>query len=68
MPERAPTAGRAPRPFPISARHKDLYGELFEYFRRQDYLGDPTEVTAALPGFRYTNPETFMRTELFPPV
>lgn len=52
--------------YPISAPHKDLYGELFEYFRRQDYLGKPDEVTRALPGFRYTTPEQFARTELFP--
>lgn len=52
--------------YPISAQHKELFGELFEYFRRQDYLGKPEDILKALPGFRYTTPEQFARSELFP--
>lgn len=51
--------------FPISEPHKELYAELFEYFKRQDYLGRPDDLTKGLPGFAYTPPERFMRTELF---
>src|SRR5919106_2470855 len=51
--------------FPLSESHKDLYAELFEYFRQQDYLGQPEELQAVLPGFQYTTIEQFMRSELF---
>lgn len=51
--------------FPISKKHKELYGELFEYFRKDDYLGKPEEIKQAIPGFQYTTPEQFMRKELF---
>lgn len=51
--------------FPISERHKELYVELFAYFRRQDYLGEPEEIQSALPDFQYTSVAQFMRSELF---
>lgn len=51
--------------FPISESHKALYAELFEYFRQQDYLGQPGELRSVLPEFLYTSVEQFMRTELF---
>lgn len=52
--------------FPLSEPHKALYAELFEYFRRQDYVGQPEELQSTLPGFQYTTVEQFMRSELFP--
>ncbi len=52
--------------FPISEPHKALYAELFEYFRQQDYLGQPETLQTVLPGFQYTTVEQFMRSELFP--
>ena len=51
--------------FPISERHKELYVELFAYFRRQDYLGEAEEITSVLPDFQYTSVAQFMRSELF---
>jgi uncharacterized protein YbjT (DUF2867 family) len=53
--------------YPISAKHKDGFAELFRYFREKDYLGKPEEVQQALPGFTYTTPEQFARSELFAP-
>jgi uncharacterized protein YbjT (DUF2867 family) len=52
-------------PFPISDVHKDLYAELFDYFRSTTYLGDPQPITEALPGFRIRGAEDFLRDELF---
>ncbi len=51
--------------FPLSEPHKALYAELFEYFRQQDYLGQPEALQAVLPGFQYTSVGQFMRSELF---
>jgi len=51
--------------FPISERHKELYVELFAYFRLQDYLGEAEEITSVLPDFQYTSVAQFMRSELF---
>lgn len=52
--------------FPLTEPHKDLYAELFEYFRQQDYLGQSEEVHTVLPEFQYTTVEQFIRSELFP--
>lgn len=52
-------------PYPLSPVHKDLYAELFDYFRRVDYQGDPTRIADALGGFETTSLEAFMRAELF---
>lgn len=52
-------------PFPISAARKDLYAELFDFFKATEYLGDPEPIKEAPPGLRHTTPEAFMRRELF---
>ncbi len=52
-------------PFPISPLHKDLYAELFDYFKATTYLGDPQPITDALPGFQISGVEDFLRDELF---
>jgi uncharacterized protein YbjT (DUF2867 family) len=52
-------------PFPISWVHKDLYAELFDYFKATTYLGDPQPVTDALPWLRISGVEDFLRGELF---
>jgi uncharacterized protein YbjT (DUF2867 family) len=52
-------------PFPLTPVLKDLYAELFDYFRRVDYQGDPTRIAHALEGFEITSVEAFMRGELF---
>lgn len=51
--------------FPISDPHKDIYAELFDYFKANTYLGDPEPVTATVPGFAYRGIEDFLRDELF---
>lgn len=53
-------------PFPISAAHKDLYAELFDYFQATEYLGDPTAISQALPALRMTSVHDFLTSELFP--
>lgn len=52
-------------PFPISDPHKELYAELFDYFRSHEYLGEPEAIKEALPGFHYTTLDQFLRNELF---
>jgi hypothetical protein len=52
-------------PFPISPVHKNLYEELFDYFKATTYLGVPQPVTGALPRFRISGVEDFLRGELF---
>lgn len=51
--------------FPISDTHKELYAELFDYFKSTTYLGDPTPVSAAFDGFQPRPIEDFLRDELF---
>jgi len=51
--------------FPISDVHKDLYAELFDYFKAQTYLGHPEEIVDTLDGFEPRGIEDFMREELF---
>lgn len=62
-------AGVSPReyvePFPISDAHKDIYAELFDYFRSTTYLGEPEAVARAVPDFTYRGVEDFLREELF---
>lgn len=53
--------------YPVSAKHKEGFAELFSHFRTKDYLGKPEDVQRALPGFTYTTPEHFARSELFAP-
>lgn len=52
-------------PFPLTAPQKDLFAELFDYFRAHEYLGEPEAIKQALPGFRYTTVEEFLQNELF---
>lgn len=51
--------------FPISDVHKQLYAELFDYFRSTTYLGDPQPFNDALAGFQPRGVEHFLRHELF---
>jgi uncharacterized protein YbjT (DUF2867 family) len=54
-------------PYPLTPVLKDLYAELFDYFRRVDYQGNPTPIAGALEGFETTSVEAFMSAELFGP-
>jgi uncharacterized protein YbjT (DUF2867 family) len=51
--------------FPFSEPHKEMYAELFDYFRSTTYLGDPQPITEALPEFRIRGLEDFLHHELF---
>jgi len=51
--------------FPISDPHKDLYAELFDYFRSTTYLGDPGPVVETLDGFQPRGLDDFLSQELF---
>ncbi len=51
--------------FPISDAHKDIYAELFDYFRSTTYLGDPEPIIETLDGFEPRGLEDFLRDELF---
>jgi uncharacterized protein YbjT (DUF2867 family) len=61
----APSARAAVDPYPISDAHKELYAELFDYFRAAEYLGDPMPITEAVDGFAYGTVEDFVARELF---
>ena len=52
--------------YPISEVHKDLYAELYDYFRRETFLGEPLAITGEIPGFSYGTIEDFVRRELYP--
>jgi uncharacterized protein YbjT (DUF2867 family) len=52
--------------YPLSDVHKDLYAELYDYFRRETYLGAPLAITEEIPGFAYGTIEDFVRRELYP--
>ena len=52
--------------YPISDVHKDLYAELYDYFRRETFLGAPLAIAEAIPGFAYGTLEDFVRRELYP--
>lgn len=66
--QEAPGTRQAVEPYPISENHKQLYAELFDYFKATDYLGDPLPITEAVDGFSYGSVEDFVRRELFAPV
>jgi uncharacterized protein YbjT (DUF2867 family) len=51
--------------FPISDAHKDLYAELFDYFRSTTYLGDTVPIAEALDGFAPRGLNEFLSEELF---
>ncbi len=51
--------------FPISDVHKDIYAELFDYFRSTTYLEDPQPIIDTLDGFEPRGLDAFMQEELF---
>lgn len=51
--------------FPITDAHKDLYAELFDYFRSTTYLGNPQPITETVSKFAYRDVEDFLSEELF---
>lgn len=65
MPPSARPTREFVEPYPLSPVHKDLYAELFDYFRRVDYQGEPSRIAEALAGFETTSLGAFMRGELF---
>jgi uncharacterized protein YbjT (DUF2867 family) len=52
--------------YPLSEVHKELYAELYDYFRRETFLGEPLAIADAIPGFAYGTLEGFVRRELYP--
>jgi hypothetical protein len=52
--------------YPISDVHKDLYAELYDYFKSEPFLGEPLAITDAIPGFAYGTLEDFVRRNLYP--
>jgi hypothetical protein len=52
--------------YPISDAHKDLYAELYDYFKRETFLGEPLEITNVIPGFTYGTIESFVQRNLYP--
>jgi len=62
-----PSTRAAVDSYPISEIHKELYAELFDYFKATEYLGDPMTVRTALRGFEYGTLEGFVERELFAP-
>jgi hypothetical protein len=52
--------------YPLSDVHKDLYAELYDYFKRETFLGEPLTITDAIPGFTYGTIEGFVRRNLYP--
>lgn len=52
--------------YPLSDVHKDLYAELYDYFKSDTFLGDPLAITDAIPGFTYGTIENFVRRNLYP--
>jgi uncharacterized protein YbjT (DUF2867 family) len=53
--------------YPISDVHKELYAELYDYFKSEPFLGDPLEIADAVPGFTYGTIEDFVQRNLYPP-
>jgi len=54
--------------YPLSDVHKDLYAELYDYFKRETFLGEPLAITDAIPGFSYGTIESFVRRNLYPTI
>ncbi|MCG6987535.1 MAG: NAD(P)H-binding protein [Gemmatimonadetes bacterium] len=63
--QEAPSSRAAVDGYPISDVHKELYAELFDYFRSRTYEGEPTAVTEAVPDFSYGTVEDFVSRELY---
>ena len=38
--------------YPLSDVHKDLYAELYDYFKSDTFLGDPLAIADVHPGIR----------------
>ena len=51
--------------YPISDIHKELYAELYDYFKSRMFHGDPMAIAEAVPGFAYGSIEDFVRGELY---
>ena len=64
--QEAPSTRAAVEPYPISDVHKELYAELYDYFKRTQFLGEPLKIAEAIPGFAYGTLEDFVRRELYP--
>lgn len=62
--QEAPSTRAAVEPYPISEIHKELYAELYDYFRANEYLGDPLTVREALGDFEYGTLDGFVEREL----
>jgi uncharacterized protein YbjT (DUF2867 family) len=54
--------------YPLSDVHKNLYAELYDYFKRETFLGEPLAITDVIPGFAYGTIESFVRRNLYPTV
>ncbi len=54
--------------YPLSDVHKDLYAELYDYFKSETFLGEPLEITEVIPGFSYGTIESFVRRNLYPSI
>ena len=54
--------------YPLSDVHKDLYAELYDYFKRETFLGEPLAITDVIPGFTYGTIESFVRRNLYPTI
>ena len=52
--------------YPLSDVHKELYAELYDYFKRVTFLGEPMAIAEQIPGFAYGTLEDFVRRELYP--
>jgi hypothetical protein len=52
--------------YPLSDVHKELYAELYDYFRRETFLGEPQAIAGEISGFTYGTIEDFGRRELYP--
>ena len=52
--------------YPLSDVHKELYAELYDYFKRATFLGEPMAIAEQIPGFAYGTIEDFVRRELYP--
>jgi len=52
--------------YPISDVHKELYAELYDYFKSETFLGEPLSIADAVPGFTYGTVEDFVRRNLYP--
>ena len=64
--QESPGTREAVDAYPISEPHKELYADLYNYFKRETFLGEPLEIADHIPGFAYGTIEDFVRRELYP--